>query len=822
MALVKAMLGEHSHIDFYLVLNGMFPETIGAIRSQLHGLIDPERIRVWYAEAPVAMADPSNLERIELAEYIREAFIYALKPDYVLVTSLFEGFGDNFICSINKHFVMPTAVILYDLIPLINPESYLPNRSTADWYFRKVMEITKADLFLSISKASGNEAIENIGLDSKDVVNISGASDILFTKSRILKEERYGVFEKFGITRPFLMYASATDERKNHRGLISAYSLLSDEIRSRFQLVLAGGLPLSHRSAFEDHARTVGLNSDELVITGHLSDRELNILYNECHSFIFPSWHEGFGLPILEAMNCGKAVIASNRSSIPEVVGLDEALFDPFDVADMAHAIERLLSDDKFRKRLEKHALHQAKLFSWQRSAMLATAAMEDRVKKSEVYVAENEEVINRIRSELVLDFALSPCIRLAKEAEVGPEVLARHLSMSFVSEPRQLLVDVTELVRTKARSGIQRLVGSVLRSWLDNPPKGWNVKPVFSNLNSVGYYYAPASMEDILEGKTSFGLDNLVEVWPGDVMLLLDFSPFDVPFQMELYRDWRDRGVKICTVVYDLLPVRTPQFFTKRVVRAFKAWLGSIVQFDAALCISRAVASDMAAWVEKNGKSEVSQLRIETFPLGSDIGSFERSERPLDKGVNLPFSDSGRPIFLVVGTLERRKAHNQILSSFEILWDSGHDISLVFVGKPGWLVDEQLERFRSHAETGKRFFWMSDVSDETLSEVYDVSDCVIVASYGEGFGLPLVEAAGRGVPLIVRDIPVFREIAGPHATYFADDSRPDILANCIVSWLKLYEARKQPDSTKIKVVSWDESSAALFEQVAVSLRQQG
>src|SRR3546814_8434694 len=107
-----------------------------------------------------------------------------------------------------------------------------------------------------------------------------------------------------------------------------------------------------------EHLRSIaleaGLSEDEVVFSGSVDDMELIALYAQSKAVAFPSWHEGFGLPILEAMMFGKAVISSNRSSMPEVVGLDEALFNPFDENDMTASIHRVLTDDAFRSRLEQ------------------------------------------------------------------------------------------------------------------------------------------------------------------------------------------------------------------------------------------------------------------------------------------------------------------------------------------------------------------------------------------------------------------------------------------------------------------------------------
>jgi glycosyltransferase involved in cell wall biosynthesis len=108
-----------------------------------------------------------------------------------------------------------------------------------------------------------------------------------------------------------------------------------------------------------------------------VSDTDLHLLYNACHLFVFPSWHEGFGLPVLEAMQCGKPVIAANLTSLPEAVGRDDALFDPFDLSDMTAKLERGLTDEIFRRSLAEHGLRHSQNFSWDATARRAWEALE-------------------------------------------------------------------------------------------------------------------------------------------------------------------------------------------------------------------------------------------------------------------------------------------------------------------------------------------------------------------------------------------------------------------------------------------------------------
>jgi len=166
-------------------------------------------------------------------------------------------------------------------------------------------------------------------------------------------------------------------------------------------------------------------------------------------------------------------------------------------------------------------------------------------------------------------------------------------------------------------------------------------------------------------------------------------------------------------------------------------------------------------------------------------------------------------PSFLMVGTIEPRKGHAQVLAAFEKLWDSGHDLRLAIVGRPGWMVEPLLEKLRRHPKLGSLLFWLEDVSDADLDRIYGACSCLIAASEGEGFGLPLIEAAKQKLPILARDIPIFREIAGDHASYF-NGRTPEALAEAITDWLKLRAQNRHPTSQGIPWVTWAQSADRL------------
>jgi glycosyltransferase involved in cell wall biosynthesis len=140
-----------------------------------------------------------------------------------------------------------------------------------------------------------------------------------------------------------------------------------------------------------------------------------------------------------------------------------------------------------------------------------------------------------------------------------------------------------------------------------------------------------------------------------------------------------------------------------------------------------------------------------------------------------------------------------------------------VIVGKKGWMVDALAERINSHAELGKHLFWLDGISDEYLESIYKASACLVSASEGEGFGLPLIEAAKQGIPILLRDLPVFREVAGDHAFYFSGLLAED-LASSVRKWLSLEQQKQVPDSKLIPILTWAQSAAQLINKLPLNI----
>ena len=221
-------------------------------------------------------------------------------------------------------------------------------------------------------------------------------------------------------------------------------------------------------------------------------------------------------------------------------------------------------------------------------------------------------------------------------------------------------------------------------------------------------------------------------------------------------------------------------------------------------------MADELAEWVGENAPPRKRPFDISWFHLGADIASESKAVKRTSLPKKITATLNSRPSFLMVGTIEPRKAHAQVLEAFSALWAAGQDVSLFIVGKKGWLTDGLINKIETHRENGKRLFWLDGIDDAYLNQLYARSSALIAASLGEGFGLPLIEAAQHGVPLIVRDIPVFKEVAGDNAWYFSGETGL-ALKDSLVEWLALYQKAEHPTSDKMAWLTWQESAEQLF-----------
>jgi glycosyltransferase involved in cell wall biosynthesis len=381
----------------------------------------------------------------------------------------------------------------------------------------------------------------------------------------------------------------------------------------------------------------------------------------------------------------------------------------------------------------------------------------------------------------------------------------------------RQLLVDVSVIYQSDARTGIQRVVRSLLLQLLDAQPIGFQVRPVFATRQN-GYCYADPNFLDP-SALPSKDAAKAVQVFHNDLFLGLDLAAHLLPHHQAQVLSWKRSGVKVHVVVYDLLPLQYPKWFNPKTTRNFKRWIRWLAVYaDGMVCISETVKTEVASWLSAEFGLADDSVPARTIMLGADISASAPSlGRPPSADIMLARMRS-TPSALMVGTVEPRKGYDQALAAFELIWQRTNYTSplLVVVGKPGWKTEDIQERIRSHHRFGETLFWLEDASDELLEHLYEATRCVLVASRAEGFGLPVVEAALYGKPVLARDIAVFRELSLPNISFFRGNT-----SECLAK--ELEELLTQP-SNAVKPMnrsafhSWNAAGKQLFSILDIFL----
>lgn len=808
LSLAKAIIRNRGEHEIFIVLNGLLQESIRSIRLEFADLLPNENIHVWYAIGPVHDSDINNQWRREAAELIREAFIQSLSPDVIHIPSFFEGYIDNAVTSIGLFDnCTPISVTMLDLIPLLNPEEYLtPNPLYQKHYLRKIEQLKLAKKLFAISESARQEALDNLPYSTQDVLHQSIAIEPFFKHLNICKHE-YQIRRLYlGISKPFVLYTGGADSRKNLPTLIQAYAALPSVLREQHQLVFAGRIPEGNITELRLIAEQAGLTQEELHFTGYTSDNELVELYNLCELFVFPSWHEGFGLPVLEAMACGAPAIAANTSSLPEVIGIAEALFCPFSTFDISNKIRLALTDSDYKNRLKKNSLKQVKKFSWDSVAKDSIKSFEEMQQSYPKIVHQSAESICAQVLEKIEDTYTEET-----SAEDRAEILQITNTIKYKSKYKNLFIDISELFQRDAATGIQRVTRSLLLELLKNPPADYRVQPVYATPDHSGYYYANSYIKkNKLSNLELYSKpDHLIDYHSGDTFLGLDLQHQVVIAQQDLLRKMRNDGVYVSFVVYDLLPIFMPHTFPDGVEEIHKQWLTILADMDHFLCISKSVATELSDWLCSQDNVSTPHPNISWFHLGADIESSMPSKGLPAQSEKTLAQLATQPSFLCVGTLEPRKGQAQVLSAFEILWQQGFEANLVLIGKQGWHVDKLIARIQDHPEIDKKLFWFNSVSDEFLDRLYSSAYCLISASEGEGFGLPIIEAMKYNLPIIARDIPVSREIAGDKASYFVGSTANSLAIHIRQSISLDKNTIKIPDYTG-SWLTWFESAQAI------------
>ena len=369
--LTKAMLRQAGHHELLVVLNGNAPQDMMMIRQELAGLISPRYIRAWTAPATGSLNMPYSAVKTKCAELLREYALASLGVDAVLVSSLFEGhFHNDAITSIGLMGDQPpTGTVLYDLTPVHLQEAYRPAGGAREWYLNKLQHLRRAKRLLAISESTRRDGLELLALAPERIVNISAGVDARFGAQAYDVGRSLAFKRKLNLPDTFILYYGGFDPHKNVTGLIEAFGLLPEDWRKLHPLVLVGSVQDFLRPALDAAIARAGLTDKDIRFLGRVGDDDLVQLLHACELMVYPSLREGFGLPILEAMASGAAVICSDTSSMPEVIGRADVMFDPLNPASIAGRLKAVTDDSGFRAELRRYGCERARQFTWEASA---------------------------------------------------------------------------------------------------------------------------------------------------------------------------------------------------------------------------------------------------------------------------------------------------------------------------------------------------------------------------------------------------------------------------------------------------------------------
>jgi len=259
----------------------------------------------------------------------------------------------------------PFVITLHDVIPYKMPET------VGEQYLKIFKEklpdiIPLCDGIITVSQYSKQDIIEAFNFPSEKIyVTYLASEDIYKPYDKGLS--KFIIKKNYSIEGDYILYIGGFSPRKNILGLIESFSLLLPKLSKNMKLVIAGSKGKSY-DIYKKRTQELHIE-DKVIFPGFISMNHIPFMYNACELFVYPSFYEGFGLPPIEAMACGVPVIASNVTSIPEILGDSTLLVNPHDVNDLCEKMYTVLIDNTIRQSLITKGLKKASTLTWEHTA---------------------------------------------------------------------------------------------------------------------------------------------------------------------------------------------------------------------------------------------------------------------------------------------------------------------------------------------------------------------------------------------------------------------------------------------------------------------
>ena len=724
LSLIKSLISNFPDNVYILFANASLIDIQSEFREEL---VD-NKYKVfyfkWYSPGPfnddINRIDSNSMIAVKMRSYAASI----LNGDLILITSFFESQYDNCITEFDTSFDLPKNVsILYDLIPLINKDVYLSSSNIRTHYYDQLSKLVKFDALLTISKSCLFEAQKHLKIDSNSLYNISSACDEkLFKIDKDLSDDCSINILGLG---QYLFYAGAADPRKNLKNLVIAYSKLPKTLILKHRLVFAGKILDIERDWLKEWMFEYNLPSEYVTILGYVSDAELLRLYQSCYLFIYPSFHEGFGLPVLEAMTCGAPVIASNTSSIPEVVNNNNALFNPYDVEEITNIILKCLQDKEFYYKLKAQSLENSKIFSWDKTSKLAMQAFNE-------ILIDNSRLASSIKKFRGSNRFEKQFNKISEEILI----LVRNKKNKFNKKYLMYISSCIDLMQKQAKNSLNN--NNLSKSnfnWLIEGPYDSNY-----SLSIVNRELALAL------DKTQVNLYLNSSEGRGDY--IPDSSFLKRHYSLNsIHKKVRINNSSKLVVSRNLYPPRVSDMDGDINLLHAYGWEESeypfnwIEEFNYFLDGITVMSEYVKKTLIDNGLClpiKVSHLGVDHIKSCNDTNGFKINAKKFK--------------FLHVSSCFPRKGISQLIKSYGENFTIDDDVSLIIktFKNPHNNLTEILDQARASMPDYPHVLIIDDdLSDVDIKKLYQDSDVLVSPSCGEGFGLPIAEAMLVQLPVI-------------------------------------------------------------------------
>ena len=717
LEIVKNMIVSFPKHELILIANAALPD----LKSEFSSYLKYENVYYiqWFSPCPFDFVSGNSRNR-KIAKYLKSYTYACVNADVILITSFFEGYSDNCLVDFDRDFIrIPILSIFYDLIPLINHDLYLKNNPDFKKFYKsRLAQLNQLDGLLAISQSSAQEAIKYLKINPNKVFNISSACD-----QNIFNKEG-GLNSSINIKNlsPFILYSGAIDPRKNVKSLIEAFSKLPIELQD-YKLVLVGKLLPVEEDIVDNWISLFKIDPSKVIRTGYLPDADLAELYRKCELFVFPSLHEGFGLPVLEAMACGAPVIGSNCTSIPEVIGLETAMFDPRNVVEIKNLMVKSLTSQTFIDVLKKNSLAQSSKFSWLNTAKKLIQAC---------------ECILKLRKDQLKEYRWNHVIdKRKKYLDLLLNKLRKINSMYNNKNDFPLLVCASIDKITKGVDSLLRELSST------DEITSWRIEGPFDSSYSLSILNR--SFAESLKKKIKKLSISVTEGF-GDYEPNIEYIK-RYPQIYSLFRTSKNTSLIPEVISRNLYPPRVKDMSAKFNILHSYGWEEStfpaewVDNFNSSLQGITVMSKQVKKILIDNGVA----LPIKVTGLGLDHISSNQESDDLKIAAN-------KFKILHISSCFPRKGIDLLIEAFANVFNSNDDITLIIktFDNPHNEIDSILERARiSYPEFPDVIVIKDDLNDCQIKSLYQQSDLLVAPSRGEGFGLPIAEAMRLGVPVI-------------------------------------------------------------------------